>query len=158
MISLKKLSVMLVSGGETLLDEVNELWQKLNNMLLGCSKDFKQHYRTLTFEKRKLALQKKAANGEIRVTLAVNQNANEKAGYCISILNDEKVGEVESLFVSSAYRGRGIGDALMKDALAWMNVNGVEKKLVAFSAGNEQVFGFYMRYGFRLRRTVLEQV
>ncbi len=86
-----------------MLDKVNALWQELNNMLLGCSKDFKQHYKTLTFEKRKLALQKKAANGEIRVTLAVNQKNNEKAGYCISILNDEKVGEVESIFVSSAY-------------------------------------------------------
>ena len=46
----------------------------------------------------------------------------------------------------------------MCDALAWMSTNGAENKIAAFSAGNEQVFGFYERYGLHPRKMVLEQV
>jgi ribosomal protein S18 acetylase RimI-like enzyme len=112
----------------------------------------------MTFEKRKQELQKKASLGEMRVTVATDKASSQKIGYCISTLSEEKTGEIESIFVESDFGGKGVGDALMRDALAWMAARGAEKKLVAFSAGNEQVFGFYLRYGFCHRKTVLEQV
>jgi len=46
----------------------------------------------------------------------------------------------------------------MKEALVWMVAKGTESKIVAVGAGNEQAFGFYMRFGFEPRKTVLEQV
>ncbi|MCW4009759.1 MAG: GNAT family N-acetyltransferase [Candidatus Bathyarchaeota archaeon] len=153
-----ELCIFYVSGNESLLDDVEPLWTSLNSMLLGCSANFKQHYRNMTFQNRKRYLQKKAAAGKMRVTLAVDDTTSQRVGYCVSSLDAEKTGEIESIFVASAYRGKGVGDALMKDALAWMSAEGAEKRVVAFSAGNEQVFGFYLRHGFYPRKTVLEQV
>jgi diamine N-acetyltransferase len=151
------LSVVYVSGNQGMLDDVKELWEELNSMLLQCSVNFKPHFGTMTFEKRKLALLKKTEHGEIHVDVAVNQLGNQKVGYCISTINEQKEGEIESIFVEKGYRGLRIGDALMRKAVAWMDSKDVEKKLVSVSVGNEQVFGFYGRYSFCPRRTMLEQ-
>jgi len=93
----------------------------------------------------------------MRVAVAVDGKTNQRIGYCVSSLDMDKTGEIDSIFVASAYRGKGVGDALIKDALAWMDGKGVETKTVAVGAGNEQAFGFYERYGFVPRKTVLEQ-
>jgi GNAT superfamily N-acetyltransferase len=76
----------------------------------------------------------------------------------VSSIDANKVGGIESLFVEESYRGLGIGDALIKSALFWMDEKGAETKMVSVAAGNEEAFRFYARYGFRPRRTVLEQI
>jgi ribosomal protein S18 acetylase RimI-like enzyme len=45
----------------------------------------------------------------------------------------------------------------MRRVLAWMDENGTVTKIVEVAAGNEQAFGFYNRYGFFTRKTVLKQ-
>ncbi len=85
-------------------------------------------------------------------------DGDQRVGYCITSLDAEKTGEVESIYVLEAYRGRGIGNALMLSSLAWMQQNGATKRTVIVAAGNEQVFSFYERYGFHIRKTMLEQV
>jgi len=62
------------------------------------------------------------------------------------------------VFVNPAFRGLGVGDALMRKALAWMDKQGAVDKIVEVGVGNEQAFGFYSRYGFYPRKTVLKQV
>jgi ribosomal protein S18 acetylase RimI-like enzyme len=47
---------------------------------------------------------------------------------------------------------------LMQKALAWMDEKAAEKKVVAVGVGNEYALGFYARYGFCPRKTVLEQI
>lgn len=149
--------VVYVFGNQTLLDDVKGLWEALNQHHLKNSTHFKQYYEAMTFEKRKQAILKKATAGEMHVAVAVDSKTNQKVGYCVSSLDGEKTGEIESIFVASAYRGKGVGDTLMKDALAWMDGKSAGKKTVAVGAGNEQAFGFYERYGFVPRKTVLEQ-
>jgi ribosomal protein S18 acetylase RimI-like enzyme len=109
----------------------------------------------MTFEKRKAAFLKKAAGGELRVDLAVEEAAGKAVGYVLSTVNSEKIGEVESFFVFEGYRGLGVGGSLMKNALSWMGQIGALEKLVEVSSGNEAAFGFYRRYGFLPRKTVL---
>ena len=111
----------------------------------------------MTFEKRRKVLLQKAATGEMRVDVAVDKNACRSVGYCVSSVNEDKTGEIESIFVAKDYRGLGIGASLLKAALAWMDSKGLEKKIVSVGAGNEQSFGFYERFGFRVRKTELEQ-
>ena len=112
----------------------------------------------MTFQKRKNDLLKKAAHGVMRVDVAFDESTGQRVGYLVSSIDSEKTGEIESIFVCEAYRGMGIGDALMKKALAWMNQNSSTEKIVEATVGNEQVLGFYGRYGFLPRKILLEEV
>jgi len=155
---LTKQEVKYVHGGGDLLDQIKVLWEALNEHHRQHSPNFKEHYSKTTFEKRKTDLLKKAALGKMRVDLAVDEASEQSVEYCVSSLNPEKTGEIESIFVDAAYRGLGIGDSLMKKALNWMKHEGAVAKIVEVGAGNEQAFGFYARYGFLPRKTVLKQV
>jgi diamine N-acetyltransferase len=106
-------NVKFIYGNECLLEQVKPLWEALNKHNLGLSANFKQHYKDMTFEKRKADLLKKAA-GKMRVDLAVDQETKQAVGYCVSSPNQERIGEVESIFVDAVYRGLGIGDSLMQ--------------------------------------------
>ncbi len=149
--------ISFLCGNESLLDEVRQLWEELNQHHLSLSPNFKPYYEEMTFPKRKQALLQKTARGEMRVDIAVDREKNRKVGYCISSLDCEQTGEVESIYVLEAYRGMGIGGKLMKSALSWMETKEAAKKIVIVAAGNEQAFGFYERYGFRVRKTMLEE-
>lgn len=79
-------------------------------------------------------------------------------GYCISTINSEPAGEVDSFFVEEQYRKQGLGDKLMQRALEWLDINKAKTKIIVVAEGNENVLEFYRRYGFYKRRIVLEQV
>jgi diamine N-acetyltransferase len=155
---INKRSVKFIDGDESLLDQIRVLWEALNSHHLGLSANFKQHYLFMTFEKRKSDLLKKAAAGQMRVDFAVDEVTGQNVGYCVSSLNQEKIGEVESIFVDANYRGLGIGDSLMKKALCWMDREGATAKIVEVASGNEEVFCFYAKYGFLPRKTLLKQM
>ena len=102
---------------------------------------------------------KKAAGGQMRVDIALDVEADGAAvGYLVSSVSVERVGTVESIFVLEAYRGLGVGDTLMRTALSWMDENSVTEKIIEVTVGNEQVHGFYGRFGFMPRQTLLKQV
>ncbi len=153
-----KPKIKYVHGDETILDQIKALWTGLNEHHLLLSPYFKQHYNTFTFEQRKAALQKKAKQAKIRVDLAVDKETNQNVGYIVCTLNKEKTGEIDSLFVSPAFRGLGVGDELIKKALAWLDKKGAVEKIVSVGVGNEQAFGFYSRYGFYPKNTMLKQI
>ncbi len=94
----------------------------------------------------------------MRVDLAVDEVTGQNVGYGVSSLNREKIGEVESIFVGSNYRGLGIEDSLMKKALCWMDQEGAVTKIVEVASGNEEAFCFYAKYGFLPRKTLLKQM
>jgi ribosomal protein S18 acetylase RimI-like enzyme len=145
-----KANIEYVSGNETLLDSIRLLWEGLNQHHFDLSPYFKQYYADMNFEKRKVALLKKAASGELRVDVAIDTVTRQNVGYCTSSVDKEKTGEIESIFVASNYRGLGIGDTLMKNALTWMDKNGAVAKIVEVAVGNEQVLRFYNRLAFVL--------
>jgi diamine N-acetyltransferase len=146
-----------VSSNQALLDEVRGLWEKLNEYMSACSVGFKQHYLSITFDKRKCTLLQKATKGEMRVDISIDKQTNQKIGYCVSSIDEARIGEIDSIFVTEAYRGLGVGGNLMFRALDWMDKRGAEKKIVAVGVGNEATFGFYSPFGFCPRKTVLEQ-
>lgn len=151
--------VKYVFGNQTMLDGIRALWEKLNQQHLDCSGNFKDHFKAMTFERRKADFLQKANHGELRVDIALTEKTNQPVGYCVSSVDCEaKMGEIESIYVEKKYRCFGIGDALMKKALNWMDEKGAQKKTVAVCVGNEQAFGFYAKYGFVHRKTVLEQL
>jgi ribosomal protein S18 acetylase RimI-like enzyme len=148
--------IKYVHGDGGMLDEIKVLWETLNRHHLSVSPYFKDYYLTLTFEERKHAILQRASGGEVRVDLALDASG-EPVGYCVSSIDRWLTGEIDSIFVTAKYRGQGIGRALMEKALAWLNCKGAKKKIVSVAVGNEQAYGFYSRFGFLPRRTLLEQ-
>jgi diamine N-acetyltransferase len=153
-----KVSVKFIHGNQALLDQVRALWEALNSHHLGLSTNFRQHYKNMTFEKRKAGLLKKAKGGELHVDIALDLATGRAVGYLISCVNLEKTGEIESVYVDPAYRHKGVGAELMRNALAWMDQKGAMEKVVEVSVGNEAAWGFYGRFGFLPRKTLLKQV
>ncbi len=150
--------VKYIHDDQTALDQIKGLWEGLNRCMGESSTYFKQHFAAMTWEKRKADLLEKAAKGLMRVDLAVDEATGQAVGYLVSSVNSKKIGEIESIFICEAYRGLGVGDRLMKNALAWMDQKGSVEKIVEATVGNEQVFGFYERYGFLPRLIQLKQV
>ena len=151
-------TVKYLYGDETMLDEVRLLWEALNQYHCERSTHFKQHYLGMTFEKRKAQLLSKSQGGKLRVDLALDQESGQAVGYVVSSVNAQKVGEVESVFVSAEYRGIGIGGSLLKNALRWMEQNDAVEKIVEASVGNEGAWAFYGHFGFLPRKTILKQI
>lgn len=94
----------------------------------------------------------------MRVDIAVAEGTGEGVGYIVTTINAEHVGELQSVYVEAAYRRMGVGGTLMQKAMAWMDQQGAVEKVVEVSYGNEGAWGFYDRFGFMPRLTLLKQV
>lgn len=151
-------SISFISGDEALLDDVKELWEGLNEHHLANTKHFAGHYSNFTYQLRKDYFIKKAQKRALRVDIAIDKEGQERIGYCICSVDEEKIGEIESVYVLENYRTLGVGKELVKKALGWMDELGTVKKVVTVASGNENAFGFYEKFGFYPRKTVLEQL
>ena len=151
-------NIRYILGDENLLDDIRELWEALNKHHREKSLYFKEFYNKFSFDTRKADLLKHAQKNHIRVVISFDEEVQMSVGYCISSLDNDNTGELESIFVLPGHRGFGIGEELMQKGLQWMDEMGAVKKVVNVAAGNEQAFGFYKKYGFYPRKTTLEQV
>ena len=137
--------IEFITGDTSLLDEIKELWEELNQFHIEKSVDFKNHYKAFTFAARKESIFRHIENGALLVAIAYCNNL--KIGYCISSVVDG-IGEIDSIFVKTGYRKSDVGHKLMEMSLDWIKTNAAKKIVVKVSVGNEEVFGFYSKYGF----------
>jgi ribosomal protein S18 acetylase RimI-like enzyme len=147
--------VSYIVGNEALIDDIEELWTELNQIHFEKTVDFKRRYREFTFCERKQSLLSCADKGELSIAIACDNE--RKIGYCVSSIIDN-VGEIDSLYVKSDYRGKRIGGTLMEKSLDWINSHDVTAVRVKVAIGNEEVFGFYSTYGFKPIFTELQIV
>lgn len=155
---MEKLKIKYCSSDQTILNEVRSLWEELNKYHCEYSKHFREHYLAMTWQKRRYTLLKRATGGAMFIEIAQDESTARQVGYIIATVNSDGIGEVESIYVQASHRRLGIGDRLMRDALSWMEKNGARERQVEVSVGNEVVWGFYGRYGFMPRKTLLKQV
>jgi GNAT superfamily N-acetyltransferase len=148
-------NIQYIETDQRALDSISFLWVKLNEHHRMRSRHFVGHFAKMTWEIRKNSLLEKIANGSMRIDIAKDIKTGKFVGYCISTVNDAKMGELESIFIEEDYRRREIGDYLMKKALKWMEDTGAAERMIAVGAGNEDVFPFYARHGFFPRVTLL---
>lgn len=146
-----------VTGGIELLDFVQPLWESLNEHHEINSSYFKENFINFKFQVRKNKFLKNS-DLEIKVDLIKALDKELYVGYCISTINKESIGEIDSIFVEKEYRKYGLGDKLMVRALEWLNSNQVKTKIIGVAEGNEDVLEFYKKYGFYKRRVVLEEI
>jgi ribosomal protein S18 acetylase RimI-like enzyme len=131
---------------------IRSLWEKLNEIHLNDSIDFKEHYKTFTFEKRLKSL---INHSDDNMKISIVNVDNNITGYCISVLENSN-GEIESLCLSDEIQGHGIGKILVNNHISWMKEKKCEKIRVNVSCGHESVLGFYNKLGFKERLIVME--
>jgi ribosomal protein S18 acetylase RimI-like enzyme len=85
----------------------------------------------------------------------VAEDNGENIGYCVATV-DGLNGEIDSLFVEAAYRGRGVGEELMSLGLKWLEEQKCETVRVSIAEGDESVLDFYRRFGFAERLLVMQ--
>jgi ribosomal protein S18 acetylase RimI-like enzyme len=130
---------------------IKPLWESLNAHHLSRSTHFQDHFSKFTFEKRMDGLKKRE-----RLIAYVAEDKGENVGYCIATI-DGLTGEIDSLFVSEKQRGKGVGEKLISHALKWLEVQKCETIKVSIAEGNENVLGFYRRFGFAERLIVMQK-
>ena len=131
---------------------IRPLWEALNRHHLERSTDFKEHFRTNTFERR---IEKIHRLPEDRVYIRAAQVSGTLVGYIVASVSDGGAGEVNSIFIDEKHRTGGVGRTLMEGALAWLSGSGCGAIIVEVAEGNEEAFGFYRRFGFYPRMTTL---
>ena len=131
---------------------IRPLWEALNLLHQERSTDFKEHFKTNTFERR---IEKFLALPDGRLYVRAAEDSGAIVGYVVATVSAEGAGEIDSIFIEDEYRARGVGRALMEQALAWLSGAGCGKISVGVAEGNDEVFEFYRRFGFFPRMTIL---
>ncbi|MGF7057655.1 GNAT family N-acetyltransferase [Brassicibacter mesophilus] len=134
---------------------IKELWEKLNLLHSRRSKYFEQKFKSFSFENRIKFLFKKSEEGKVRIDIV--KDDDKYIGYCISSIDENLIGGVESIFLEEEYRGSGIGEQLMERSMNWMDDNQISKCILGVAYGNENVLSFYQKFGFYPRTTILEK-
>jgi GNAT superfamily N-acetyltransferase len=141
------------------LDLIEPLWQGLaahhRDRAEAASPAFVGEMAAKTFADRRVELLEKNRDRALRVELAVDLASGGPVAYCVASAAPGGHGEVESIFVDAAFRGRGIGGALLERAANWMDRLGTVEQAVMVFAGNDRALPFYARHGFFSRYVVL---
>lgn len=149
-------NIRIISGGTELLDKVEPLWEKLNKYHESKSTHFANKFKNFKFYTRRKKFEDTNTT-KLKVDLVQDVFNNTYIGYCITTINSENIGEIESLFLEKNYRGIGIGDKLMEKALSWLRKNNINKKIIGVIAGNEGALKFYEKHGFYKKVMLLEE-
>jgi GNAT superfamily N-acetyltransferase len=145
-----------ICGGVELIDSIREMWHQLNLHASKRSPFFSDQFSERTFQLRKEEMVSKAKTCRLRIEIARDATASRDLGYCASSIDYFGNGEIESLFVDDEARRRGVGDALMRRTMEWMRQQGARSTVVFTVYGDESIFSFYARYGFRPKMVMLE--
>ena len=86
--------------------------------------------------------------GEVRETVSPENREERIVGVC-GLKNIVGTGEISNVGVLPAYRGRGIGKALLAMALHTGKEVGAEEFTLEVRAGNRPAIRLYERFGFR---------
>jgi diamine N-acetyltransferase len=140
------------------IDEVRPLWERLRGYHAALPDwPFAGEVAATPFERRRQELLAKAAGGALRVEIATPTSGYAAAvAYCVATLTAAGRGEVDSMFVDSEWRGRGVGTELLRRALHWLEGRGAITTSVAVAHANSAAASFYSRFGFAPRTLMLE--
>jgi ribosomal protein S18 acetylase RimI-like enzyme len=139
------------------LDLVKPFWEKLNGLHESLSPEFKERFQGMNWDKRKNNLISKSE--KLLLELAIDSKNDEIIGYCISTIekDNEKVGEIDSIFVEKEKRKSGIGKQLMDNAIDWLISQKTEIQKLLVGAGNESVIDYYKQFDFHPLHIVLQR-
>jgi ribosomal protein S18 acetylase RimI-like enzyme len=141
--------VSIIAGSAELLDRIGPLWHELRSHHAALDPTWRDGLLSAGFDERKSDLIYKSEGGRMVVLLALA--GDQTVAYCVCTVTRDRDGEVDSLFVTASHRRRGIGDALMSRAMAWLAERATKSLAVEVMACNAEALRLYERYGFRPR-------
>lgn len=74
---------------------------------------------------------------------------HEAAGVCLATRIGPGAGHVAQICVSPIWQGRGVGEALLRQALGAMKESGLEEASLTVTSSNTRAIRLYEKYGFR---------
>lgn len=140
--------VTIVSGAGELLDRLRPLWLELRQHHADIAPRWRAELLAASFEDRMDGLLRKSANG-LAVLLATADGRD--VGYCVCTVDADRQGEVDSLYVSAGFRQRGVGRALMCQAMLWLEGRPTSAIVVDILSGNDAAIRLYESFGFHTR-------
>lgn len=136
------------------IDVIKPLWEELLRHHENISVNFKNDFRTRTFEDRKKSLI--TDSKQLKIWIAEDIFMHRTVGYCVSSISGV-TGEIDSLFVSGQYRSKGIGRELMTRSLDWLYQNKIEDITISVLCENERALQFYEQFNFAPRTYILHK-
>jgi GNAT superfamily N-acetyltransferase len=143
-------------GGIELVEEIKDMWERLTQHASERSVDFAEHYASRSFDQRRKELRSRAERGRLRIDIAREPGSGQDLGYCVSTVDADGLGTIESLFIHEGERRQGVGDHLVRRSREWFREQGVKSIVVFLVYGNEEVLPFYYHHGFRPKAMMLE--
>ncbi len=130
------------------IDTIQPLWEKLNKIHADVSVDFSKRFQHMGWQSRKEKLIQKSS--ALMFDYVIESTSESVIGYCISTVekDNQKAGEIDSLFIEEEYRNLRIGSTLMQRAVDWLVQQHTETQKLLVVTGNEQVLEFYKELGF----------
>ena len=138
------------------IDLIRPLWEKLNLTHMDLSTHFRKRFQEANWEKRKTKLIEKSE--ELLLETVVEKNLI--IGYCISSINkgNNKMGEIDSIYIDENHRKCGLGKLLINHAVDWLISKGTTEQKLLVGVGNERVLDFYKQLNFMPLHIVLQRI
>lgn len=133
-------------------DSIKTLWLDQCAYHASISKHFSDKFKNLEFDYRKKTLMKH----EIIQIIVAKHDINP-IGYIISLIDQNNIGEVFSLYVQPTYRNQHIGEQLMEQSIAWLESKDLKAVQLSVAVGNEHVLNFYKKFDFYPYTILLEK-
>jgi ribosomal protein S18 acetylase RimI-like enzyme len=96
--------------------------------------------------------------GDPGSVVLVAEVGGQVVAYCLAVVRRrtrvhedryQSYGEIDDLSVTKAYRHKGIGKALVTNAMEWLRLQGIHRIEVKVATTNELAGGFWRGKGFR---------
>lgn len=113
---------------------------------------FKSQYRGKRFEERMAGF---AGVAPENLKISVIEEGGRAVGYCLSTIAEGR-GELETLHVEAAARGKGYGKAMIESHIAWMKSRGCREIGVTVLSDNKETMRIYRKLGFHPNTTRLQ--
>lgn len=149
------MSLNYIRGNGEMLDSISPLWEKQRLHHHNKTIHFKNRFASYTFNSRKESILKNVKDCLVEIVQDVEKD--KYIGYCVSTLYNSNDGEIDSIYVEPEYRKMHVGHALMEDAIKWLEKNDVNDINIYVGVGNESVFDFYEKFGFKPFLTLLRR-
>ncbi|KAF5091352.1 Acetyltransferase (GNAT) family protein [anaerobic digester metagenome] len=149
------LSTIIFATGPEEIDQIEDLWVELRRFIQSKNHLFVDRMNKVKFHERKQEILERNASRNLRIFFASDEISHKNIGYCLCSVASDSYGEIESIFICEEARNQGIGTKLMTQALSWMKEEGGTDIRVHVTVGNEDVIGFYKKFGLRPRQYIL---
>lgn len=127
------------------IDLIHGLWEMNRSYHENIATNFSHLYTDLNFEDR-MAFFNRIDSENLKVTLVYAKD--QPIAYCLSYIENGK-GECASLHVDHAFRGKKVGQELVKRHLEWFEHRNCSEVEVAVACENMRTIAFYESMGFK---------